>query len=279
MSDQRPDEGARRWWRRAAREAEEADVAARVRRAGLGEGRLAALLTVVEVAIDAGGCDHALTHTRRWLEVHRVDPELALDLLVSMGGRCDCEVVLNVEVPLDHDGSSVPDTLPATSHSRPPARRPERARPVGFADDVLRWDVPCKPWRADHDPRGALVVLRYGKGLVASLVAAAPSDPAADEAWCWSRWEQSQRHAGDDERARAWRRGLGYVAHGPESVALEGGLTGRRWRIGAPDRTNVMLWIVLDVRAPRTLEVETSVQREAGDLRELEAALRSLRPA
>lgn len=275
----RPDEGARRWLKRAARDAERAEVAARLRRVGLGEGRLATLIDDVERALGEAGCDHSRRHTEGWLELHGIELALALDVLSSMGGRCDCMIVMNVRVPADHADATEPDAAPPTERPPPPPRRIATPRPTDHADDVLRWDFPSKPWRVGQAAPDALVTLRFGKGLVLSLLDGAPLDPADDEAWCWARWERSPMMRNDMERARDWRRRFSYTARTHDAPLLGPGLAGRRWRIGATGRTNVMLWVILDVAAPRTLEVETEVQREGGDLRAVAEALGSLRRA
>ena len=39
-------------------------------------------------------CDHTLTKTHAWLEAHGYDSDAVLAVLQSLGGLCDCQVVL-----------------------------------------------------------------------------------------------------------------------------------------------------------------------------------------
>lgn len=270
---ERPDEAARRWFKRAAREAEAIERRARLEAAGLGGDRLEALLEHVAEALRTETCDHSPRHAAEWLAIHGVDPGPALDALLALGGGCDCEVVLNVAVEPE-DGAGAPLRVRA-------ARGPAPPRPTSHEDAHLRWSLPGKPWRADGRPEGALVVLRFGKAAVLRLLDQAP--PRGEEAaWCWDRWGQREwlpRGLTDDEtRAELERRRerLGYRLSGPDADVVGSGLAATRWRIGSPSRVNVLLWFVLDLPAPRTLELETEHQREQGDLRALREALAGL---
>jgi hypothetical protein len=62
--------------------------------------QLKALLEMVEqIALDDEGecvCDHTLNATRQFLRVKGLQEEAILTWLAEYGGRCDCEVVMNV---------------------------------------------------------------------------------------------------------------------------------------------------------------------------------------
>ena len=45
-------------------------------------------------------CDHTLKHTVAWLQANEGTQE-ELDYIQDQGGYCDCEVILNIIVPMD----------------------------------------------------------------------------------------------------------------------------------------------------------------------------------
>lgn len=58
---------------------------------------LDALLDDLDETVSSVGCDHTHKHTELWLEERRKDIPVVLIALISLGGGCDCEVVMNVE--------------------------------------------------------------------------------------------------------------------------------------------------------------------------------------
>jgi Protein of unknown function (DUF2695) len=74
-----------------------AQQAASAVRMPLGRGQLGALLTHVDAAVDADGCDHTLRATDVWAMSNDVDLERLREGLEAYGGFCDCEVVMNVD--------------------------------------------------------------------------------------------------------------------------------------------------------------------------------------
>lgn len=63
----------------------------------LSKTRAKKLLTFVDKHVVAEGCDHTLRFTLQWLEENLPEEKRAAAVaeIDSMGGCCDCEVVLN----------------------------------------------------------------------------------------------------------------------------------------------------------------------------------------
>lgn len=55
------------------------------------------LLNYLEEALEKRGCQHDLAMASEWLRSKGYDEQIAGMALLSQGGGCDCEVVLNVE--------------------------------------------------------------------------------------------------------------------------------------------------------------------------------------
>jgi hypothetical protein len=57
----------------------------------------AALLVHLDERLCARGCDHTLTITEAWLAAHDHDVVRVTARFRELGGRCDCEVLANID--------------------------------------------------------------------------------------------------------------------------------------------------------------------------------------
>jgi len=61
----------------------------------LADDQLRSLFEFVETSVHKNGCDHTRRFTKKWLGSNSMSYELVFSWLESVGGFCDCEVVLN----------------------------------------------------------------------------------------------------------------------------------------------------------------------------------------
>lgn len=60
---------------------------------------LARLVAHLDAVVERDGCDGQLTQARSWAAAEGIDPDALAMEVRSLGGHCDCEVVLNVWAP------------------------------------------------------------------------------------------------------------------------------------------------------------------------------------
>jgi hypothetical protein len=64
----------------------------------LEQAQVEALCDFVDDHIEQEGCDHSLRFTQAWAQARDMSWDDLFDALSARGGRCDCEVVLNLDI-------------------------------------------------------------------------------------------------------------------------------------------------------------------------------------